>query len=93
MLLDCPFSGLFVCSYLGQILSTGLLIFWNKVKNFRDEDKKPQRTYVPGAFSETWQMVKQREGVILINLVALMQRENFGNLKDKTALSFEILDI
>lgn len=71
---------------LDQIVSTGLLIFWNKVKNFRDEDNKPQRTCVPDASSETWQIVKEREGVVLINLVALMQRGNFGNLKDMTAL-------
>lgn len=42
LLLGCPFSGSFVL-ILDKILSTGLLIFWNEVKNFRDEDNKRQK--------------------------------------------------
>lgn len=89
-------SSFFVCMFvliLDKILSTGLLIFWNKVKNFKDEDNKPLRACVPESSSGTWRVVMQGKGVVFINSMDLIQSGNTRNLKKLTDLSCETLDI
>lgn len=42
---------------------------------------KPLRACIPETFFGTWQIVMQRDGVMLTNSVDLIQSENIGNIE------------